>query len=146
MRRRSHRRRRGFTLLEVLLVLAILVIMGSTVAVYLVGAQQRAYNRQALNQMSMFEDMLTDYHLDVGSYPNGDQGLAALRVAPPELANTGKWQGPYAEKDIPLDPWNNPYQYEVMGAGQYRIWSWGADQANGTEDDVIVTNASTTGA
>ena len=130
-------RRSGFTLLEVLLVLAILVIMGSTVTYYFVGAQQKANTRQAQSQISMIRNMLTTYHMDVGSYPSTSQGLASLRTAPPELANTKKWLGPYAEKDMPPDPWGNPYQYELMAADQFKIWSWGADGQDGTEDDVI---------
>jgi len=135
MKRRT-RRRGGFTLLEVLLVLAILVIMGSTVTYYFVGAQQRAYTRQAQNQISMLEDMLVAYHMDVGSFPNTSQGLSSLRTPPPELTNTTKWQGPYAAKEIPPDPWGNPYQYELLAAEQYRIWSWGPDQQSSTEDDI----------
>jgi general secretion pathway protein G len=136
MKRRMSRRS-GFTLLEVLLVMAILVIMGSTVTYYFVGAQQKANTRQAITQIGMIEDMLTAYHMDVGTYPQSSQGLVALRSAPPELANTTKWQGPYAQKDIPADPWGNPYQYELVGAEQYKLWSWGPDQQNGTEDDVV---------
>ena len=129
------RRASAFTLLEVLLVLAILVIMGSTVTYYFIGAQHKANRSQALSQMSMFGQLLTNYHLDVGSYPTTAQGLEALRIPPAELANTNRWQGPYADKDIPLDPWGNPYQYESDGT-EYRIWSWGADGQDGTEDDV----------
>ena len=136
MSRRKHHRRSGFTLLEVLLVLAILVIMGSTVTYYFIGAQQKANRSQALSQMSMFEQLLTAYHLDVGSYPSTAQGLEALRTPPAELANVNKWGGPYANKDIPPDPWGNPYQYESDGT-QYLIKSWGADGQDGTEDDVI---------
>jgi general secretion pathway protein G len=135
MTRRTSRRS-GFTLLEVMLVLAILVVMGSSVTYYFVGAQQKANTRQAISQISMLEDMLTAYHMDVGSYPSTSQGLAALRTSPPELANTNIWQGPYAAKEIPPDPWRNPYQYELAAADQYMIWSWGPDQQNGTEDDI----------
>jgi general secretion pathway protein G len=138
-----NRSREGFTLLEVLLVLSILVILGSTVTFYFVGAQKRANTRQAKNQMNIFEQLLTAYHMDVGGYPNTAQGLAALRVMPAELASTQKWGGPYANKDIPLDPWNNPYQYELMGAEEYRIWSWGADGMDGTADDVINVSSGT---
>ena len=136
MSRRKHHRRSGFTLLEVLLVLAILVIMGSTVTYYFIGAQQKANRSQALSQMSMFGQLLTNYHLDVGSYPSTAQGLEALRTPPAELANMNRWAGPYADKDIPPDPWGNPYQYESDGT-QYRIWSWGGDGQDGTEDDVF---------
>lgn len=141
MKRRTGRRG-GFTLLEVLLVLAILVIMGSTVTYYFIGAQQKAYGKQAASQISMIENMLSAYHLDVGAYPTSSQGLAALRTAPPEMASTNKWQGPYAQKDIPLDPWGHPYQYELAGGErgeQIKVWSWGPDQTSGTQDDIVNT-------
>jgi len=135
MKRRTPRRK-GFTLLEVLLVLAILVILGSTVTYYFVGAQKKAFERQVISQISIFENLLTNYHMDVGSYPSTSQGLAALRTEPPELASLNKWAGPYANKEIPLDPWGNPYQYELLGPEQLQIWSWGADGQDGSEDDI----------
>lgn len=139
MKQKPRRRKDGFTLMEVLLVLAILVILGSMVTYYFVGAQKKGYAKAALTQIGMFERMLTDYRLDVGSYPTTDQGLQALRVPPGDLANSNKWAGPYAAKEIPADPWGNPYQYERPTADTYRIWSWGADGQNGSEDDVVNT-------
>lgn len=97
----------------------------------------RADTRQAQAQISMIEDMLVAYHMDVGAYPTTTPGLASLYTPPPELANATKWQGPYAAKEIPPDPWGNPYQYELVNTEVYRIWSWGPDQRNGTEDDIV---------
>lgn len=136
LRRRLPRRRSGFTLMEVLLVLAILVILGSMVTYYFVGAQKKAYARAAQSQIGMFERMMTDYRLDVGTYPTTAQGLEALRTAPTELTNANKWGGPYVSKAIPLDPWGNPYQYELVDADNFRIWSWGPDAQDGTGDEV----------
>lgn len=133
---RTKRRRRGFTLMEVLLVLAILVILGSMVGFFLAGMQKSAYEDLARSQIGMFENQLDTYRLHVGSYPTTNQGLQALRTPPADLKNPNKWRGPYTNKDIPLDPWDNPYQYELAGAEQYRIWSWGPDGASGTADDV----------
>lgn len=130
--------RRGFTLLEVLLVLAILVILTSTVGYYFVGAQRRANMRAALVQINLVEKLLQDYHTDVGSFPSTEQGLLALSSAPTGLPNN-KWAGPYAEKPIPPDPWGNPYQYELTGAESFRIWSFGPDGQDGSEDDVSST-------
>lgn len=130
----TNRRRRAsaFTLFEVLLVLVILIILTSTVSYYVLGAQKKAYIRAAQAQIGLCKSMLTDYHLDVGSYPTTDLGLAALRTAPDGLT---KWAGPYAERDIPLDPWNNPYQYQLNG-DEYRIWSFGPDGQDGTGDEI----------
>jgi general secretion pathway protein G len=133
----SRRRRRGgFTLMEVLLVLAILVILGSLVGYYFVGMQKRGYSDAAKAQIGMFQQQLDLYHLDIGTYPSTAQGLAALRNPPADLANPAKWRHPYSEKDIPADPWGNPYQYELLSADQYRIWSVGADGQEGTTDDI----------
>lgn len=135
-RTRTRRGRRGFTLMEVLLVLAILVILGSTVTFYFVGTQKKGYIRSAKIQISSIEQMLKLYVADVGSFPSTQQGLDALLQPPADMANPAKWAGPYSEKALPNDPWDNPYQYELLGAEQYRVWSMGPDGQNGTEDDV----------
>mgnify|MGYP002528444249 CR=1 FL=1 len=136
MKRNIRRRRRGgFTLMEVLLVLAILVILGSSVGYFMLGAQKRAYIRAAQSQMHSFEQMLTGYRLDLGSYPSTTQGLQALRESPADATST-RWDGPYAAKTIPIDPWGNPYQYELNDADNFKIWSWGPNGQSGDDDDV----------
>lgn len=137
MKRHPNRkpRHRGFTLLEVLLVLAILVILTSSVGYYFVGAQRRANMRAASVQINLIEKLLQDYHMDVGSFPATEQGLSALRVAPAGLPNN-KWAGPYADKDIPPDPWGSQYQYELTGPDTYRIWSLGPDRQDGSGDEI----------
>ena len=137
--RRRRARRGGFTLMEVLLVLAILVILGSMVGFFIAGMQKTAYEDLARSQIGMFEGQLDAFRLHVGSYPTTNQGLQALRTPPADLKNPNKWRGPYAQKEIPPDPWGNPYQYELVGPEQVRIWSWGADNADGTEDDIANT-------
>ncbi len=134
--RRTSCGRGGFTLMEVLLVLAILVILGSLVGVYFANTQETAYAKAAQTQIKMFEDQLDLYSLDLIGFPSTAQGLNALRARPGDLPNPQKWKGPYAKKDIPLDPWDNPYQYELIDLKNYRIWSWGPDRKNGTEDDI----------
>ena len=134
--RRRRARRRGFTLMEVLLVMAILVILGSMVGFYISGMKKSADEDAARLQIGMLEQQLDAYRLHVGSYPTSNQGLQALRVAPADLANPNKWRGPYANKDIPPDPWGNPYQYELINAEQFHIWSWGPDGINGSDDDI----------
>ncbi|MDP6466346.1 MAG: type II secretion system major pseudopilin GspG [Pirellulaceae bacterium] len=132
---RKRRRAVGFTLMEVLLVLAILVILGSFVGYYMLGAQEKAFTRAAQSQISTFDQMLLGYRLDVGSYPSTSQGLQSLREAPADMANS-KWDGPYAEKTIPPDPWGNPYQYELVDADNFHIWSWGPNGQSGDDDDI----------
>ena len=139
--RTSPKRRRGraFTLVEVLLVLVILVIIGS-LAVTAYGPIQRKANINAAKaQIESLESTLRFYRADLNDYPATSQGLESLREAPADLVDPNKWQGPYLEDPVPLDPWGNPYQYEYPG--QYSqdkpdIWSFGPDGVNGSEDDV----------
>src|SRR5262245_47211995 len=106
-----HRRRRGFTLMEILLVLAILVVLGSMVGVGYVKIQQNAMKNSARAQITLLEDAVKTYMIDVGSPP---AALDYLITSPPDLANPLKWQGPYLDKNqLPVDPWNQAYQYEV---------------------------------
>ena len=136
MKRRKPRRK-GFTLLEVLLVLAILVILGSTVTFYFARTQNKAQNRAAQVQINAVSQLLEEYHIDVGSYPSTQQGLAALRAAPQDMADTSRWMGPYGNREVPPDPWNREYQYEYNSqTDTYRIWSLGSDGQDGTEDDI----------
>jgi len=121
--------------MEVLLVLAILVILGSSVGYFLLGAQERAYIRSSKIQMSNFDIMLLGYKLEVGSYPSTEQGLQALHEQP---AGATKW-AKQAAKPIPEDPWGHPYQYELVDNDNFVISSWGPDGQGGTEDDVTHT-------
>ncbi len=136
--RRSYRRRsrHAFTLLEVLLVLAILVILGSTVTFYFARTQNSANVSAAQVQINSIGQLLDQYLITVGTYPKTEQGLAALREAPSGLAQPERWKGPYVEKDIPPDPWGNPYQYQWVSADQFRVWSWGPDGQDNSGDEV----------
>jgi general secretion pathway protein G len=128
------RRRRGFTLMELLLVLAILVILGSMVGVSIFQMQKNANIKAARTQIGLLEKAITAYQVDVGSYPPALEGLLA---APGDLKNPTKWAGPYLEKgQLPADPWGNPFAYELQSAEHYRLWSAGPDGQNGTPDDV----------
>ena len=126
--------------MEVLLVLAILVILGGTVGIYFANIQAGAFSDIAKTQINSFESQLEFYRLHVGSYPSTNQGLQALREAPLDLANPLKWKGPYADDEIPLDPWDNEYLYELMSPTQFRIWSFGPDLTEQTDDDIANIN------
>lgn len=135
---RGRRRRGGFTLIEVLLVLAILVIIAS-LAVTAYGPMQRsAYIRAATTQVKAFRTPLQAYYLDINMYPTTQQGLEALRTPPPDLPNPAKWNGPYLDTPVPLDPWDRAYQYESPGkynVEEYDVWSLGPDM-NNPDDDI----------
>lgn len=139
-RRRTRRGRHGFTLMEVLLVLAILVILGTLVVANFSGIFAASKVKAARAQLSALEQQIDIYQLDVGAYPTTQQGLSALRVAPPDLPDPTKWLGPYAKKDIPPDPWSQPYYYELISPTQYRIYSAGPDGTPNTADDISVVS------
>ncbi|MDA1051627.1 MAG: type II secretion system major pseudopilin GspG [Planctomycetota bacterium] len=134
--KRRKRRPHGFTLLEVLLVLTILVILGSTVTVYYSKTQSKANEKIATVQILAIGQLLDQYHIDIGSYPSTSQGLAALHTAPGDLSDSTKWSG-YAENEIAPDPWSRPYQYKSEG-DSFEVWSFGVDGQDGTDDDVKV--------
>lgn len=136
--RRSHRRaRRGFTLIELLLVVLILAILGSAVGVSIFTVRRNAFQRTARAQVAMLEEAAQMYFTEVGQYP---QELSGLYTRPSNLPNPDKWQGPYLDKQIPADPWDVPYNYEVQTDEFNRqkivITSYGPDRQAGTADDV----------
>src|SRR5947207_11095789 len=109
---RRSRRSRGFTLMEILLVLAILVVLGSMVSLGYVKIQQEANKKAAKAQLTLLEGAVNTYILDVGTPPADLNGLVQ---APGDLANPLKWTGPYLDKQtLPVDPWNQPFQYEIV--------------------------------
>ena len=134
-----NRRNGGFTLIEVLLVLVILVILASLAVVAYGPIQRRANINAAKSQVGLLKTPLQTYQLTIGSFPTAAQGLQALRTPPADLPNPAKWEGPYLDSDLPLDPWGNPYQYASPGVhnpDSFDVWSMGPDGANGTEDDI----------
>jgi general secretion pathway protein G len=138
--RRNRRRRPGFTLMEILLVLAILVVLGSMVTVGFVRMQRQAYIQSTQSQISLLETAVNAYTLNIGMPPSTQQGLEALLAPPADIPDPNKWMGPYLNREqLPLDPWGNPFQYEQVDSERFRIWSPGPDRASGTEDDVSST-------
>jgi general secretion pathway protein G len=132
-------RRRGFTLLEVLLVVAILVALAAFAVPNLLGVQEGANKKQAKTQAYAFSKELRLYQQDTGMFPTNEQGLAALKAPPnPPPKN---WNGPYNTNPGILDPWGMPYNYLYPGTrnGDPRapdVWSNGPDRQSGTADDI----------
>lgn len=139
-RRIASRRRRGFTLIEVLLVLVILVLLASMSVPLYQSYQRQANFKAAKSQIGLFETAIEGFQLNIGSYPTTEQGLGALLAPPADLPNPAKWEGPYLKgNEVPLDPWGTPYQYRFPGdrnPSGYDLWSIGPDRTDGTEDDV----------
>jgi len=134
------RPRGGFTLVEVLLVLVILVIIASLAVTAYGPIQKKAFIKAANTQIKAFKTPLQAYRLDIGDFPSSSQGLEALLAPPSDLPNENKWFGPYLDSiTVPKDPWDNPYGYEYPGKNQEEwpdIWSFGPDGQDGTEDDI----------
>ena len=139
MNRSQRNKRRAFTLVEVLLVLVILVVIASLAVTAYGPVQKQAKVKAARVDIGVFESALGIYQLNIGDYPQTDQGLEALREAPSDLDNQDDWVGPYLQKAVPNDPWRQPYQYEYPGTHDENmpdIWSMGPDMTEGTDDDV----------
>ena len=133
-RRPDARAERGFTLLELLVVLVILGLIASfavpQVMNYLGGAKSDAAKIQIAN-LSTALDL---YRLDVGRYPSADQGLDALVARPGAVE---RWNGPYVKRrESLLDPWGNSYGYRMPGQhGAFDLYSLGSDKAEGGEGE-----------
>jgi general secretion pathway protein G len=130
---------RGFTLLELLVVLVILGLLVGYVAPRFFGQVGKSEVKVATAQIRALEDALDQYRLDVGRYPTTEQGLAALNTQP---TGEARWQGPYLKKAVPNDPWGNPYQYRSPGEhGELDLYSLGKDgQPGGTGEAADITN------
>jgi general secretion pathway protein G len=129
----------GFTLLELLVVMVIIGLLAGYVAPRYFSQVSKSEVKVTQAQINAFEKALDTYRLDVGRYPSTEEGLAAL-VAKPQ--NVAKWNGPYLQKAIPLDPWGKPYQYKSPGEHrEFDLWSLGKDgQPGGSGDAADVTS------
>lgn len=130
----KRRANRGFSIIELLVVLVILGLLGGIVGPKVLNKLGKARSDTAFLQVEDFAAALDVYMLEVGKYPTSEQGLEALISAPADVAN---WNGPYLRKStVPKDPWGNDYHYKSPGDnGDFDLYSYGADNAPGGEKD-----------
>ena len=131
---------RGFTLLELLVVIVIIGLLAAYVGPKYFAQLGKSEVTVAKAQIEAFEKSLDTYRLDVGRYPTTEEGLAALLVAPPAAGT--RWNGPYLKKAVPLDPWGHAYQYRAPGTkGEYDIVSLGKDgQPGGSGENADISS------
>lgn len=119
--------RKGFTLIELVVVILILAILAALIVPRIVGRTDDAKRAKAASDISTLRSQVQVYKVDVGTFP---EVLMDLRTRPSEGADG--WRGPYLDKELPTDPWGNEYDYQVTSDGEnFTILSYGQDGAPG---------------
>jgi len=120
---------KGFTMIELLIVIVILGLLMSLVAPKMFSKVGSTKSKTAMIQMEMLSTSLDTYRLDIGDYPTN---LNELRNSSIE-----SWDGPYIPKEVPLDPWGNPYIYKIPGkdGNSYSLQSYGKNGTQGGEGE-----------
>jgi len=134
MRSRVMKDVKGFTLIELMVVVVILGLLAALVAPKVFDKLGKANTSAAYTQINLFGTALDSFRLDMGRYPSSSEGLSVLVSSP---SGDDSWSGPYLKKEeIPDDPWGNPYLYKSPGEhGDYDLYSLGADGAEGGEKE-----------
>ena len=131
---------RGFTLLELLVVMVIIGLLAGFVAPRYFAQVGKSRVKAAHAQIDALDKALEQFRLDVGRLPTSEEGLPALNAPPSGVTN---WEGPYLKKAVPLDPWGHAYVYAQPGTHQndFDLLSYGRDgQPGGTGEDEDITN------
>ncbi len=128
----------GFTLLELLVVVAIIGLLAAYVGPRYVAQLGKSEVTAARTQVEALARALESYRLDNGNYPSSETGLNALRTRP---ANQPRWNGPYLQKEVPVDPWGNAYVYRLTNTGgrDFELLSYGRDgRPGGTSENADI--------
>ncbi len=134
MRITYKQKEKGFTLLELLVVLGIIAMLAGIVGPQVMKHMGASKTKAAKVQVEDLSAALDMYKLDVGKYPTSEQGLSALVEKPADIS---RWNGPYLRKvKIPQDPWVQAYHYASPGQhGKFDLYSFGADGKEGGEGE-----------
>ena len=133
MKRFRNRKNRGFTLLELMLVMAILVVLAGLTGFAVLGMQRTQYARAAAAEIRVIKDACIAFKLNVGRFPATLEELST----PPSGMTAVQWGGPYLEKPVSNDPWQRPYIYSADDStDRVFVTSVGPDGQQGTEDDI----------
>lgn len=126
---------RGFTLLEMIVVLVIIGLLAGLVGPSLFRQADRAKVQTAETQVKMIRGALHAHRLDMGRFPSSSEGLQGLMKAPSDTKQAQFWQGPYLDGEVPMDPWNRDYHYTLQGSSTegFSLYSYGADGEPGGE-------------
>lgn len=125
----------GWTFMETLIVIAIVLILTSSVGFMAIQYLDKARIATARSQIDSFCVALESYYIDNGRYPSEEQGLKSLWAKPSIEPISDKWKGPYMYKEVPKDPWGNEYIYTIPGSNglPFELTSLGADAKQGGE-------------
>jgi general secretion pathway protein G len=130
----DRRSEKGFSLIELIVVLVILGLLAAVVAPNVFKHLATGKEKIAKIQIKELEGALQLFSFDLGRFPNTSEGLDALVRNP---GNAEAWKGPYLAKELPKDPWGKPYVYRSPGMhGDYDLFSCGADGTDGGDDDI----------
>ena len=134
---RKNRKRKAFTLVELLVVVLIITMLAAFVAPRMFSGIGKTKADLTHAKMAIIENALARFYIDCGRYPDDSEGLEVL-VIPPSDIEEGKWNGPYLKRSDLVDLWNNPYIYIAEGEynpGSFDLISLGADGIDGGEGD-----------
>lgn len=143
--RSARRAALGFTLLEMLVVLVIIGLVAGLVGPRLFSKVDSSKVQTAGVQIKLLRGAVETMRMDVGVYPPAEVGLAMLVTPPADASLRARWKGPYLDEAVPLDPWGNPYVYQIPGEDShpFSIFSLGADGKPGGEgNDADIGHAS----
>jgi general secretion pathway protein G len=132
-------RMRGFTLLELLVVMVIIGLLAGYVGPKYFSQIGKSEVKATKAQIDALGKAIDQFRLDIGRYPTTEEGLGILVTRPP---NIPKWEGPYLTKSVPIDPWGSPYIYKAPGDhGDYDLLSYGKDgRPGGDGENADITN------